>query len=215
MTNRNGFVAIARRLTPLIAWVLTGVKGRWQGCEPVARRRVYFANHSSHADFILIWSALPTYLRPLTRPVAGADYWLKGPLRRFIGCRVFNAVMVERRSQVANRNWLDEIKTPLEQGSSLIIFPEGTRNTTDEAVLPFKSGIYHLGRLCPDIEFVPVWVENVNRVLPKGDFLPLPLLCSVTFGAPLRFEQEDTKPVFLRRARDALMGLAPDTGAAG
>ena len=98
----------------------------------------------------------------------------------------------------------------LDQKCSLIVFPEGTRNTTEGALLPFKSGLYHLAKARPEIEFVPVWIENLNRVMPKGEFVPIPLLCTVTFGAPLSVRDGEDKDAFLGRARTALLGLAPE-----
>ncbi len=89
------------------------------------------------------------------------------------------------------------------------MFPEGTRNTTDETLLPFKSGIYHLAHACPDIEFVPVWIENLSRVMPKGKLLPVPLLCTLTFGAPSRSRAGEEKDAFVARTRDALLALRP------
>ena len=79
------------------AKLLTGVRALWLGSEPVARTRVYFANHRSHGDFVLIWASLPPALRRRTRPVAGADYWLTSPLRRFLINRVFHGVTIDRR----------------------------------------------------------------------------------------------------------------------
>ena len=208
----NICAAIGRRITPVLAWAITGVRPHWLGCKPDTRQRIYFANHSSHGDFILIWSCLPTRLQHLTRPVAGADYWLKSPMRKFIGCGVFNALLVERQPKGVSRSWLAQMTAALQSGSSLIVFPEGTRNSTDEVLLPFKGGIHQLALACPDVELVPVWIENINRVLPKGDFLPVPLLCSVTFGAPVHVAADEPRKAFLRRAENALAALAPETG---
>ena len=61
---------------------VTAVRGNWRDCAPDPRPRVYFANHNSHGDFVLIWTVLPRTLRYLTRPVAGADYWTVSALRR-------------------------------------------------------------------------------------------------------------------------------------
>jgi 1-acyl-sn-glycerol-3-phosphate acyltransferase len=100
----------------------------------------------------------------------------------------------------------------LEGGDALIVFPEGTRNTTDSRLLPFKSGIYRLAATCPDVEFVPVWIENLSRVMPKGQFVPVPLLCTITIGAPLKIQPAEDKATFIDRARDALLALAPPEG---
>lgn len=197
------------RLIIGFARLLTGARSLWRGCAPEKRQRIYFANHSSHADFVLLWSSLPPALRRRTRPVAGADYWLRDAARRFLIHRVFHGVLVDRERQEAQHNPLQPLLDALHAGDSLILFPEGTRNLTDE-LLPFKSGLYRLARACPQVELVPVWIANLNRVMPKGRVLPLPLLCTVSFGAPLSLAADESKDAFLARARDALLELAAE-----
>ena len=192
----------------LFARVVTGVRGNWVGCMPSAARRVYFANHASHGDFILIWAVIPARYRVNTRPVAAADYWGASRVRRFLSERVLRAVLIDRKRTDPGVSPVEQMAEAL-QASSLIMFPEGTRNTTDEVLLPFKSGLYRLAKACPDAEIVPVWIENLNRVLPKGEFLPVPLLCTVTFGAPLSVLDGEDSASFLDRARSALLALAP------
>lgn len=191
------------------ARLVTGVRPEWRGCAPSPMRRVYFANHRSHGDFVLIWTVLPAALRRVTRPVAARDYWGTDGLCGFIGRSVFNAVLIDRTPDPARPHPLEGIKVALTEGASLIFFPEGTRNMNDEPLLPFKSGLYHLASSVEDVEFVPVWIDNLSRVMPKGQFLPVPLLCSVTFGKPLRLAVEEGKDAFLARARTALLELQP------
>lgn len=190
--------------------LLTGVRPIWRGAGPVDRSRVYFANHRSHGDFLLIWASLPPYLRQLTRPVAAADYWLTGSLRRYVGVRVFNSVLIERTASHTLGSPIEKMAEALNSGDSLIIFPEGTRNLGD-GLLPLKSGLYHLSKTHPETEFIPVWIENLGRVMPKGSFIPAPLLCTLTFGEPLTLHPDEAKESFLKRARDAMLALAPDS----
>src|SRR6266404_2125706 len=76
--------------------LITGVRARWLGCGPADAPRIYFANHTSHLDFVLLWSALPAQLRRRTRPVAAGDYWKEGALRRYFSGQVFRSVLVDR-----------------------------------------------------------------------------------------------------------------------
>ena len=200
-----GVVAFAR--------LMTGVRGEWCGCAPHPGRRVYFANHRSHADFVLIWAVLPPPLRRRTRPVARADYWLQSRLRRFFGQRVFKAILIDRRGTTRDADPVATMAAALDEHTSLILFPEGTRNTGDEPLLPLKSGLYHLARARREVELVPVWIENLNRVMPKGEYVPIPLLCTVTLGAPIALGESEDKDAFLDRCRCALLALAARRGA--
>lgn len=198
----------------MLARFVTAVQPFWVGLDPRQRRqRIYFANHASHGDFILIWSVLPPWLRDQTRPVAGVDYWGGGGIRSFIGSDVFGALLIDR-TRGTDSNPVAQMAAALDQGASLILFPEGTRNLTDQPLLPFKSGLYHLANARPEIELVPVWIDNLNRVLPKGSFIPVPLMCRAIFGAPLYLDPAEDKSAFLDRARRALLALRPVTGAA-
>jgi 1-acyl-sn-glycerol-3-phosphate acyltransferase len=190
-----------------VARLVTGAQARWIGCGPAAVQRIYFANHASHADFALIWASLPPALRRRTRPVAGADYWQRGRVRRYLINQVLRGVLIERAGTARTRDPIQAIVAALDSGDSLIVFPEGTRNLGDEPLLPLKSGLYRVACRRPAVELVPVWMENLGRVLPKGEFIPVPLLCSINFGAPLRLAQGEDKHAFLGRMRQALLDL--------
>ncbi len=231
------FAAIAAAwLIVGIARLLTGVRAIWSGTQPKAEQTLYFANHTSHGDFVLLWATLPADLRALTRPVAGQDYWLASKLRQFIGEEVFNALMIRRDGGSAAAaagassssgartgavtetgadaptpsNPVGQMAEALKAGDSLIMFPEGTRNTGDDILLPLKSGLFHLACACPDVRLVPVWIENLKRVLPKGSLVPIPLACSVRYGAPIVLGAGEDKNAFIARARAAMLDLRPD-----
>jgi 1-acyl-sn-glycerol-3-phosphate acyltransferase len=187
------------------ARVLSGASVRWIDCQPDTCQRVYFANHTSHLDMILIWSALPYDVRQLTRPVAAKDYWIRGPVRRYMA-KTYNALLVDRKEIKVHQSPVDLMLREIGSTHSLIIFPEGGRQT-GETVGEFKSGLYYLSKKRPDLELVPVHIDNMNRVLPRGEFLPVPLLSCITFGPPMWLEAGETKNDFLTRARQAVQRL--------
>lgn len=207
---RRALARLAGRMIVTGVVLLTGVRAIWAGGSAKSEQTLYFANHTSHGDFVLLWATLPHDLRALTRPVAAEDYWLRSKLRQFVGGDVFHALMIRRDAPEQGENPVDQMKAALDAGDSLIMFPEGTRNTSDEILLPLKSGLYHLARACPDVRLVPVWIENLKRVLPKGTLVPIPLACSVCFGTPLRLSDGENKTAFLERARVAMLDLRPE-----
>jgi 1-acyl-sn-glycerol-3-phosphate acyltransferase len=185
--------------------VLTGAQARWYGCPPKAEQRIYFANHQSHADLVMIWAALPKELRSITRPIAAKDYWTKSPFKKWITTAVFNAIYVDR-ARTADQDPLEPLIDALERGDSIIIFPEGTRGNAEEPH-PFKAGLYNLAQKFPHVVLVPAWIDNIQRVMPKGEVVPVPILCSVTFGAPVQLGDGEERRDFLDRARQAVIAL--------
>jgi 1-acyl-sn-glycerol-3-phosphate acyltransferase len=185
--------------------ILTGSQARWWGCPPKAEQRIYFANHQSHADLVMIWAALPKELRRSTRAVAARDYWTKTPFKHWITRAVFNVIYVSRSRQ-ADEDPLEPLIEAMTAGDSLILFPEGTRGHADEPQA-FKAGLYNLALQFPDVELVPAWINNVQRVMPKGEVVPVPVLCSVTFGVPMRVLPGEACRDFLQRARAAVIAL--------
>jgi 1-acyl-sn-glycerol-3-phosphate acyltransferase len=185
--------------------VLTGSQARWWGCPPKAEQRIYFANHQSHADLVMIWAALPKELRRSTRAVAARDYWTKTPFKHWLTSEVFNVIYVSRSRQ-ADEDPLEPLMDAMTAGDSLILFPEGTRGHADEPQA-FKAGLYNLALKFPNVELVPAWINNVQRVMPKGEVVPVPVLCSVTFGVPMGVMPGEECRDFLQRARAAVIAL--------
>jgi 1-acyl-sn-glycerol-3-phosphate acyltransferase len=173
---------------------------------PPQRPAVFFANHSSHLDFAVIWAALPAPWRLHTRPVAGRDYWLRTPWRRWAADRVFHAVLIERVHVTVATNPLALMVAALDAGDSLIVFPEGTRSP-DGRLQDFKPGIYHLARARPAVPLVPLHLDNLNRILPKGELLPVPFIARLACGPALHLAPEEDKVAFLARTREAILSL--------
>jgi 1-acyl-sn-glycerol-3-phosphate acyltransferase len=205
--------AIMGQFLAFIARLITGAQGHWKGCPPKAEQRIYFANHQSHLDWVLIWAALPHELRAHTRPIAARDYWTSSPFKQWLTTEVFHAVYVSRtRAKPAeggeDQDPLEPLVEALAQGDSLVIFPEGTRSNRGDPAA-FKSGLYHLAQQFPHVQLIPAWIDNVQRVMPKGEVVPVPVLCTVTFGEPMLLGEGEDKRLFLDRARDAVLAARP------
>jgi 1-acyl-sn-glycerol-3-phosphate acyltransferase len=199
-------VKITGAILALIAKFLSGATVRWIDCQPDTCQRVYFANHTSHLDAVVLWSALPSEVRTLTRPVAAKDYWTAGPIRRYLATRVFNALLIDRTEVKVHQSPVDAMIREIAHRYSLIVFPEGGRSAGPE-IGEFKSGLYYLCKKRPDLEMIPVHIDNMNRILPRGEVLPVPLLSCITFGPPIYLEAGEPKADFLRRARESVRRL--------
>ncbi len=186
--------------------LLFGATPRWIGSAPEPRQRIYFANHTSHIDTVALWSALPPELRAKTRTAAAADYWGATALKRTIALGALNAILIDRKRVDPLADPLQPLYEALDAGQSIIIFPEGTRQP-QPLPGPFKSGLFHLAQRYPDVELIPVYLDNLHRSLPKGTLFPVPLICTVRFGPPLARVAGEDKAAFLERARGAVIGL--------
>jgi 1-acyl-sn-glycerol-3-phosphate acyltransferase len=196
---------VTASLLAFVAKMLSGAQAQWIDNQPDTCQRIYFANHTSHLDALVIWSSLPRDVRQLTRPVAAKDYWSRGFVKPYLAS-VFNALLIDRKKIKVHQSPVDLMLREIGQTHSLIVFPEGSRNVEAE-IGEFKSGIYYLSKKRPDLELVPVYIENLNRVLPRGEFLPVPLLSCIKFGPPMWLEGGEPKTEFLGRAREAVRKL--------
>ncbi len=198
--------AVSRALLVGFARFISGASVRYINCQPDTNQRIYFANHTSHLDALVIWSLLPYDVRMLTRPVAARDYWERGRLKPYLAKHVFGAMLIDRQNIRVHQSPVDLMLREIGDRYSIIVFPEGHRNTGSE-IDEFKSGLYYLAKKRPDLELVPVHIDNLNRVLPRGEFLPVPLLSCVTFGPPIWLEAGEPKVEFLKKAREAVRKL--------
>ncbi|KAA5545164.1 1-acyl-sn-glycerol-3-phosphate acyltransferase [Roseiconus nitratireducens] len=198
-------MTITSHFIVMLAKLFSGFTVRWVDCQPDTCQRIYFANHTSHLDAVVLWSALPRELRAITRPVAAKDYWSQGWIKPHMA-ESFNALLIDRKEIKVHRSPIDIMLEEMGDVYSLIVFPEGGRSAGDE-MGEFKSGLYYMGKKRPDLELVPVYIDNVNRILPRGEVLPVPLLSCITIGAPIFLESGEPKQAFLKRAREAVQKL--------
>ena len=201
---------IIATIVAALARLASGPSVRCAEDRPCRGQCIFFANHGSHLDVVVLWAVLPKDIRARTRPVAARDYWEANPLRQYAATKVFRAVLVDRAGSSLGqlRAQMDQLLAALDAGDSLIIFPEGTRGNGTE-IGPFKSGLDYLARKRPHVDLVPVHLHNLHRIMPKGEFLPVPQLSCVSFGAPLRAVEGESKIEFLARAREAVASLEP------
>ena len=197
--------SLVRICTIALVKLLIGAQPRWVAAAPNIAQSIYFTNHSSHLDTWALWVALPKSIRLKTRPVAAKDYWGKGIIKPFIALKVLNAVLIEREVS-RHTDPLSPLMEALSQGDSLIIFPEGTRHTQSEPS-EFKGGLYHLAAAFPLVKLVPVYLDTLHRSMPKGSWLPVPLICTVRFGEVISLAENEHKKTFLNRARDSILKL--------
>jgi len=198
-----------RPASVLLIKLISGANAVWVGTKPTSSSvRVYFANHGSHLDFATLWAALPHAARETTRPVAARDYWGKNALTRGVACGMFNSLLIAREGITRKDNPIEQMAAAMREGQSLILFPEGTR-CLDGCMSDFRAGLYHLAHKVPEAELVPVYLQNLNRILPKGHLLPIPLISTVVFGTPIKLEEGEKKMDFLVRAKAAVTDLMP------
>jgi 1-acyl-sn-glycerol-3-phosphate acyltransferase len=202
--------SLLRRMMVALIRFLVGARSDWQGCSPDTRCRIYFANHSSHFDTLAIMAALPWPIRRLTRPVAALDYWGRSPVHRFIALKCLRAILIDRNSK-GQDDPLAPVVAALDKDQSLVFFPEGTRSTSEE-IAPFKSGLFHLASRFPRVELVPVYLDNLARIMPKGSPLIVPITCTARFGVPVRLADGEEKAAFLARCREEIMSLSRPNG---
>jgi 1-acyl-sn-glycerol-3-phosphate acyltransferase len=187
-----------------LARFLTGADVLGPGRLPKAGPAIVVANHTSHVDTLLLLTIFPARLMGRLRPVAAADYFLRGPLIGWFSRTLVGIVPISRRPE-HGEDVLAPARAALAAGDIVIIFPEGTRGPSVDALAPLKSGVARLAEAFPEAPVIPVWLEGAGRVLPKGARLPAPLNCTVLVGEPIAWAGD--RAAFLEGLRASLEAL--------
>jgi 1-acyl-sn-glycerol-3-phosphate acyltransferase len=174
---------IYKGIVPFILKPLTGVKYKHAEVLSEAKQFIIIANHNSHIDTLALMSAMPKYKIVEVKPVAAGDYFGTTKWKSFITVLFTNALLIPRCCSLKNKS-----KDPfrimmkaLKRGQSLIVYPEGSRGKANE-IQEFKNGIGHILLKFPHIAYIPTYIENTGKVLPKDALVPIPFNCKVVFG---------------------------------
>jgi len=167
---------------------------------------IFAANHHSHLDAGLLITSLPEPHRHQVFAAAAADYFFDNRVKATASALVLNAIPIER-SKVTRRS-ADQSAELLDQGWSMVIFPEGGRSP-DGWGQPFRGGAAYLAIRC-NVPVIPVHLAGTGRILPKGKGRPSPDRTVVTFGSPLRPVEGERSQSFADRLESAVAALGDE-----
>ncbi len=174
---------IYKGIVPFILKPLTGVKYKHSEVLTEAKQFIIIANHNSHIDTLALMSAMPKHKITEIKPVAASDYFGKNKIRGFLTKAFTNALLIPRSCALRNKekNPFAIMMKAINEGQSLIIYPEGSRGKANE-MQEFKNGIGHVLLKYPHLAYIPTYIENTGHVLPKDRIIPMPFNCKVVFG---------------------------------
>ncbi len=144
---------------------------------------IVVSNHNSHLDSLALMSALSSSQIANTHPVAAEDYFGQSPMRAFFTRFFTNAILIPRAAIKGGQNPIRLMSSVLSNGSSLILFPEGSRGEP-EKMQEFKKGIGLILKMHPEIPYIPIFIKGMGKVLPKGERMLVPFDTYICFGEP-------------------------------
>jgi len=200
------WILIAR---PLVLVVL-GLNVRNQERLPQQGPAIVVANHNSHLDTFVLMSLFPLRRLNTLRPVAAADYFLRNPVLAWFTLNIVNMIPIERSAPgklARDADPLKECADALSRNEILLVFPEGTRGES-EALGRFKGGVARLKELHPEAPVIPVFLQGLGRVLPKGEIALVPVVVDVFVGATVAWT--GSRPDFTKAMEQAVAALAAE-----
>ena len=158
---------------------------------------IIVANHNSHIDTMALMASLPASIVHKVKPVAAADYFGKTKIKAFFSKYFINALLISRKGG----NPIYTMKKALEDGYSLIIFPEGSSGEPDREQ-QMKPGVAMLLSLCPNVKYVPAYLYGMGKIMPKGDGLIVPFNSTLVYGKPTLAISNETKKILTQIEND-------------
>lgn len=167
------------RLWASIWSFLSGIRYEVHGLEHIDRSKpyIYIFNHRSFIDAPVIPMVIPQEVRAI-----GKKELSKIPVFGQVIGRL--AVWVDRSDAESRRISLEKLIKFLNQGSSIVVAPEGTRNDSGEVLLPFQKGAFRLS-IETGIPILPMAVIGADQIMKRGSLLLSPGKVAVYFSAPI------------------------------
>ncbi|WP_176918107.1 lysophospholipid acyltransferase family protein [Superficieibacter sp. BNK-5] len=187
-----------------VIWLWLGLRVKHRHLIPTAGPAIVVANHNSHMDVFALLSLFSLRTQQQVHPVAAADYFLRNRWLAWFTLNILNIIPVVRTGE--DTDPLAGCEQALRQNKILILFPEGSRGEPGK-LSPLKSGIWHLLQRVPETTVIPVWLSGTEKVLAKGNRIPLPLFIDVCVGDPVATHPD--KPTFMDSLLQALLHLQP------
>jgi 1-acyl-sn-glycerol-3-phosphate acyltransferase len=168
---------------------------------------IFVANHHSHLDTPLMLSSIPEPWRHRVVVGAAADYFFGTRVTSALSALAIGAIPIERTR--VNRRSADQAAELIDQGWSLLVFPEGGRSP-DGWGQPFRGGAAYLSLRC-GVPVVPVHLAGTGQILGKGMTYPKPARTRVTFGAPITPDDGERSEALNQRIEVAVATLADES----
>ncbi|MFP2514247.1 lysophospholipid acyltransferase family protein [Buttiauxella agrestis] len=189
-----------------VIWIWLGLRVRHREKLPKSGPAIVVANHNSHMDVFALLSLFPLRHQANVHPVAAADYFLRNKRMAWFALNILNIIPVMRKGGESNPLALCE--QALRDSKTLILFPEGTRGEPGK-LSPLKSGLWHLSQSMPEVPIIPIWLSGTEKIMGKGNRIPLPLFIDVSIGDAVKFNPE--KKVFMDELEQRLLMLQQQT----
>jgi|TARA_B110000091_G_C13749889_1_gene447169 1-acyl-sn-glycerol-3-phosphate acyltransferase len=155
---------------------------------------ILIANHNSHMDTMAIMSAIPSRYIHRVHPIAARDFFGGSLFKKILMRYLVNATLIKRDRTDPENDPIDSMDKMLKKSRSLILYPEGSRGIPG-VMSNFKKGLGYLIQRNPDVDVIPVYLDNVYKTLPKGKKIILPYNCSINFGEPIKFNSYELEDI--------------------